>query len=79
MPDLFENDRTYVLGDCALDIIGNREKLAQWRYHGKGPAFYRLGRKIVYLGADLNKWAEEQRTDPEGESAEGRQSGDERP
>jgi hypothetical protein len=29
-----------------------------------GPAFYRLGRKIVYRGADLNDWAEASRVDP---------------
>lgn len=50
----FRADRNYVLGDPDLDVIGGREKLAQWRHKGVGPAFYRLGRKIVYRGADLN-------------------------
>lgn len=64
MPNLFENHRTYVLGDLELEIIGNREKLAQWRHKGMGPAFYRLGRKIIYRGADLNLWADAQRVEP---------------
>ena len=67
MAHLFEQDRTYVLGDPELDVIGNREKLAQWRHKGIGPAFYRLGRKIVYRGADLNAWAEALRVDPNRE------------
>jgi hypothetical protein len=48
-----------------LDIIGDRAKLAQWRHKGIGPAYYRLGRKIVYRGADLNAWAEANRVDPQ--------------
>lgn len=65
MPKLFEDDRSYLLGDPELDIIGDRQKLAQWRHKMKGPAFYRLGRKIVYCGADLNAWLAANRIDPE--------------
>lgn len=64
MPKLFENDRTYVLGDPELNFIGNREKLAQWRHKSMGPAYYKLGRKVVYHGRDLNAWADANRTDP---------------
>ena len=64
MTQIFEQNRNYVLGDFELNIIGGREKLAQWRHKGTGPAYYRLGRKIVYRGADLNRWAEANRFDP---------------
>jgi len=64
MANIFDQNRTYVLGDPELEVIGNREKLAQWRHKGTGPAFYRLGRKIVYRGADLNDWAEAHRVEP---------------
>ena len=64
MADFFEQDRNYVLGDPELDIIGDRDKLAQWRHKGMGPAYYKMGRKIVYRGADLNAWAEANRYDP---------------
>ena len=47
MTNLFEQDRNYVLGDEELNIIGDRDKLAQWRHKGMGPAFYKLGRKII--------------------------------
>ena len=60
----FDDDRNYVLGDPELDLIGCREKLAQWRHKGRGPAYYKLGRKIVYRGADLNEWLAKNRTDP---------------
>ncbi len=64
MANLFEQDRNYVLGDPELDIIGDRDKLAQWRHKGMGPAYHKMGRKIVYSGADLNAWAEANRYDP---------------
>lgn len=64
MTELFEQDRNYVLGDPELEIIGDRDKLAQWRHKSMGPAYYRLGRKIIYRGADLNAWSEAQRVDP---------------
>ena len=41
LTQLFESDRNYLLGDPELEIIGDREKLAQWRHKMKGPAFYR--------------------------------------
>ena len=69
MTELFKNDRTYVLGDRELDLIGDRDKLAQWRHKGVGPAFYRLGRKIVYRGIDLNVWAQARRVEPGVEGA----------
>lgn len=61
---IFENERVYVLGDTKLNLMGSREKLAQWRHKGHGPTFYRLGRKIVYHGYDLNYWVEAQRVEP---------------
>lgn len=39
MPNLFEQNRWYVLSDEELDLIGDRDKLAQWRHKGMGPAF----------------------------------------
>ena len=58
MANLFDNTRNYILGDPDLEIIGTREKLAQWRHRRVGPAYYALGRKIVYRGSDLNEWAQ---------------------
>lgn len=69
MEHIFENDKNYVLGDPELEIVGDRAKLAQWRHKGVGPAFYKLGRKIIYNGADLNKWANANRFDPEAEKS----------
>ena len=64
MAELFDSTRTYCLGDPELEIIGPREKLAQWRHRDVGPAFYKMGKKVVYHGIDLNAWAEAQRIEP---------------
>lgn len=62
MPDLFENNRLYETEDQEItSTLGSREKQAQMRHHGRSPAFYRLGRKIIYHGQDLNEWANAQR------------------
>ena len=67
MSTLFEQNRNYLLGDPELNLIGDREKLAQWRHKGIGPAYYRLGRKIIYRGLDLNEWAEANRVETNAE------------
>lgn len=67
MAKLFDDNRSYVLGDSELDFIGNREKLAQWRHKKMGPPYYKLGRKVIYLGRDLNVWADANRFDPNEE------------
>lgn len=64
MSNLFENDRCYVLGDPELDLLGGCDKLAQWRHKGGGPAYYKLGRKVIYRGSDLNIWLDAKRVVP---------------
>lgn len=70
MANLFEQTRTYVLGDPELDLIGDINKLAQWRHKGMGPPYYKLGRKILYNGEDLNIWVEARRVLPPNGAAD---------
>ena len=69
MAEIFDSNRTYMLGDPELDVLGSREKLAQWRHRNVGPAFIRIGRRIAYHGADLNAWLNARRIDPSIEAA----------
>ena len=64
MTHIFEDGRTYGLGDPELEFIGSKQKLAQWRYRKYGPAWITVGRKILYVGSDLNDWLEANRVDP---------------
>jgi hypothetical protein len=63
MVHIFEQGRYFALGDPELELIGTREKLAQWRHKNVGPTYYKLGRKIIYHGTDLNTWAEAQKVE----------------
>jgi hypothetical protein len=68
MTELFDATRHYAPTDPEiLTLLGSRAKQAQMRHHGRAPAFYRLGRKIVYHGADLNAWANARRVAPSQE------------
>ncbi|SMX24044.1 MerR family transcriptional regulator [Boseongicola aestuarii] len=69
MANIFDNNRTYILGDPELHLLGTREKLAQWRHRMVGPPWVKIGRKVAYLGTDLNNWLAAQRTDPSNEAA----------
>ena len=65
MVEIFDRNRTYVLGDPELDVLGTREKLAQWRHRMVGPAWLKLGRKVAYTGGDLNAWIAANRHEPD--------------
>ncbi|UYV36730.1 helix-turn-helix domain-containing protein [Rhodobacteraceae bacterium D3-12] len=57
------------MGDLELELLGDRDKLAQWRHKGVGPAYYKIGRKVIYRGSDLNTWLAANRYDPSQEGA----------
>ena len=59
MADLFDNTRHYQPTDPEIiELLGTPSKQAQMRHFKRSPSFYRLGRKIIYHGVDLNAWAE---------------------
>jgi predicted DNA-binding transcriptional regulator AlpA len=46
----------------AADFLGlARRTLEKYRIHGGGPAFYKLGRRVVYDTRDLDTWLQERR------------------
>ncbi len=47
--------------------------LHRWRKAGKGPPYVEMGRKVYYRPADLDRWVEDQRRQPQAHSA-GQQS-----
>lgn len=59
MTKLFDETRHYQPTDPEIiELLGRPSKQAQMRHFKRSPSFYRLGRKIIYHGADLNEWAE---------------------
>ena len=58
---MFESSKLYRATDPELSVIGAYQSLAKWRFEGRGPAFHKLGSRIVYKGSDLNSWVADQR------------------
>ncbi|MGD9976227.1 MAG: helix-turn-helix transcriptional regulator [Desulfatirhabdiaceae bacterium] len=51
----------------AANMIGiQANTLAIWRILGRGPAYHKVGRRIVYFDRDIDAWLSSCRIDPEG-------------
>ncbi len=49
----------------AARVIGlGPRTLDQWRYLGKGPPYFTVGRSVRYLRSDLDDWLQERRIQP---------------
>ena len=79
----FESDRYYRPADDAMRLVAAVGTLAVWRHKRRGPAYFKVARKILYRGADLNRWMDARRveTGTQGErcdndgKTEGREAG----
>lgn len=70
MAKLFDESRHYQPIDPEIiALLGSVTKQAQMRHFKRSPSFYRLGRKIIYHGADLNAWAEASKVETGGGNA----------
>lgn len=66
----FEPDKYYRPQDEAMRLLGTVGGLALQRHRGDGPPYTKLGRRVLYLGEDLNRWLDERRIEPApGEAA----------
>ena len=65
---MFEDGKLYLTNDLALLVIGRPSTLAHWRSEGRGPAFVKMGRRVAYLGSDLNKWLADRTIRPTDDS-----------
>lgn len=45
--------------------IAAEQTLARWRCEGVGPAYIKIGGRILYLGADVIKWLKAHRVEHE--------------
>jgi hypothetical protein len=46
--------------EAAAILRVSRSALNSWRFHGKGPHYYRVGRQIRYRRSDLEAWCRNQ-------------------
>lgn len=61
---MFDSDKLYQPSDPALRSIATEGTLAVWRCKGQGPAFFKIGSRVAYRGADLNAWLQSRRVEP---------------
>ncbi len=61
---MFDLDALYFATDPALRSIAPASTMAHWRCEGRGPAYVKIGPKVAYKGADLNRWIEAQTVRP---------------
>lgn len=66
-------ERTYLSTETAAQLLGlSPRTLEKWRGTGGGPIFVKLGRRVAYRLADVERWIESQRrrsTSDPGEAA----------
>ena len=60
----FDPERYYATTDPELRVLGTRDAIAKKRSRGEGPRYHRVGRRVLYLGADLNRYLDECAIDP---------------
>ena len=61
---MFDPNKLYLANDPALRPLGSYMTRAHWRNQGRGPAYVRAGRRILYRGSDLNAWLESRTVRP---------------
>ncbi len=55
----FDNESFYKPDDPQLRILGAVQTLARWRCEKIGPSYIKIGNRILYKGADLNKFLDQ--------------------
>ena len=62
----FQPDKLYPANDPELlsKLATAYQTLAHWRQAGKGPAYVKFGKRVLYKGLDLNAWLDRQTIQP---------------
>lgn len=57
--------REYLGVEGAAEFVGlSKQQLDLWRMRGGGPAFHKVGRRVLYAVADLREWMALHRREP---------------
>ena len=58
-----EKDCLYSSSDLEKAQIAKTQTLAQWRHEGRGSAYLKSGRRVLYQGQDVLTWLNNQRVE----------------
>lgn len=61
---MFDPAKLYPANDPEIEVLGTYSTLASWRHEGRGPAFIKVGTRVLYRGSDLNSWLESRTVRP---------------
>ena len=62
---MFDETKLFQTTDPELLTLAPYSTMAHWRSDGKGPAYIKLGLRVVYSGRALNEWLEARTIRPE--------------
>ena len=62
---MFDESKFYKTTDPELLTLAPYSTMAHWRSDGKGPAYIKLGLRVVYSGKALNEWLEARTVHPQ--------------
>ena len=67
--EIFENNVTYNQKEAAAKLRKSLSWFERNRWAGTGPRYLKVGRSVLYLGADLNSWLKAQARSSTSEGA----------
>ncbi|WP_300008062.1 helix-turn-helix domain-containing protein [Pseudonocardia sp.] len=62
-------DEFMTTAEVARTLRTSPETVRYWRHVGRGPASFRVGRRVLYASADVERWIVEQRAAESGRRA----------
>ena len=66
---IFEDGATYTQAEAAPKLRKSLSWFERNRWAGTGPRYLKVGRSVLYLGADLNSWLKAQARSSTSEGA----------
>ena len=60
----FDDDQYFTPRDPLMRIFGSPGSLAVQRHKGIGPPYFKIGRRVLYRGSDLNAALDAARVEP---------------
>ena len=61
---MFDPDRLYLTPDDALRTIAPASTMAHWRCEGRGPAYSKIGPRVMFSGRALNEGLQARTVEP---------------
>ena len=62
---IFDETRLYAANDPAVTTtIAPYSTMAHWRCEGRGPAYIKVGPRVMFSGRALNEWLQSRTVEP---------------